>query len=124
MWGFLAIICGLNPTILFFKKNNKRGFFLKKLIKMLRFPLNTKLILVTTAGVIKCEIIRATNEYILCKNVEYQGETLGRLYIDRSEIVGFSDTYQKNSDEENIVKAIKKARILQFRDYDKKVGKG
>ena len=91
---------------------------------MLRFPFNTKLILVTTAGVIKCEIIRATNEYILCKNVEYQGETLGRLYIDRSEIVGFSDTYQKNSEEENIVKAIKKARILQFRDYDKKVGKG
>ena len=92
---------------------------------MLRFPLNTKLILVTTAGVIKCEIIRAANEYILCKNVEYQGEDLGKLYIDRSAIVGFSDTYTKQcNEEENIVKAIKKARILQFSNYDKKVSKG
>lgn len=91
---------------------------------MLRFPLNIKLILVTTAGVIKCEIIRATNEYILCKNVEYQGIDLGKLYIDRNMIVGFTDIFQRKSGEENIEKVIKRARILQFSDYDKKVSKG
>ena len=37
MWGFLAIICGLNPTILFFKKNNKRVFS-KKVNKNAAFP--------------------------------------------------------------------------------------
>ena len=92
---------------------------------MLRFPLNTKLILVTTAGVIKGEIIRATNEYILCRNVEYQGIDLGKLYIDRNMIVGFSDLYQKQEDAEpNIKDVIKRARILQFNDYNNRVSKG
>ncbi len=91
---------------------------------MLRFPLNTKLILLTTAGVIKCEIIRATNEYIFCKNVEYQGNDLGKLYIDRSMIVGFSDLLQKQDGEKHINDAITRARIIQFRDSNKKVSKG
>ncbi len=84
---------------------------------MLRFPLNTKLILVTTAGVINGVIVRATDEFIFCKDVEYQGMQLGKLYIDRNSIVGFSDIYKKKA-EENIKDAIKKtARIINFGDY-------
>ena len=84
---------------------------------MLRFPLNTKLILVTTAGVINCIIVRATDEFIFCKDVEYQGMQLGKLYIDRNAIVGFSDIYKKKP-EENIKDAIKNtARIIKFSDY-------
>ena len=84
---------------------------------MLRFPLNKKLILLTTAGVINCIIVRATNDFIFCKDVEYQGMKLGKLYIDRNSIVGFSDIYEKKP-EENIKNAIKTAaRIIKFSDY-------
>lgn len=84
---------------------------------MLRFPLNTELILVTTAGVINCVIVRATNDFIFCKDVVYQGIDLGKLYIDRNSIVGFSDVYKKKP-EENMNDAIKKsARIINFNDY-------
>ena len=85
---------------------------------MLRFPLNIELLLVTTAGVIKCTIIRATNEFIFCKNVEYQGMQLGKLYIDRNSIVGFSDIFWKKTENEKEMKeVIKKARIIKFNDY-------
>ena len=91
---------------------------------MLRFPLHTKLILVTTAGVVSAEIVRATNEFIFCKNVEYQGIDLGKLYIDRNAIIGFSDIFESNSEEKNIKEVIKNARILNFGDYCKKTKQG
>ena len=92
---------------------------------MLRFALNTKLILVTTAGVISCTIVRATNDFIFCKDVEYQGMDLGKLYIDRNAIVGFSDIYTKKQEEENMNAAIKKtARIIKFCNYKAVNNKG
>ena len=91
---------------------------------MLRFPLHTKLILVTTAGVISAEIVRATNEFVFCKNVEYQGINLGKLYIDRNAIIGFSDILETNSDEKNIKEVIKNKKIFIFNDYCKSTKQG
>ena len=91
---------------------------------MLRFPLHTKLILVTTAGVIKAEIVRATNEFVFCKNVEYQGNNLGKLYIDRNSIIGFSDILESKTEEKDIKDAIKNAKILNFNDYCKRTKQG
>lgn len=91
---------------------------------MLRFPLHTKLILVTTAGVVSAEIVRATNEFIFCKNVEYQGIYLGKLYIDRNAIIGFSDIFESNSDEKDIKEVIKSTKIHNFNDYCKKTKQG
>ncbi len=86
---------------------------------MLRFPLHKKLILVTTAGVVSAEIVRATNEFVFCKNVEYQGIKLGKLYIDRDAIIGFSDILEPNSE---IKEVIKTTKIFNFSDYYKKQG--
>ena len=50
---------------------------------------------------------------------------LGKLYIDRNAIVGFSDIYTKKQEEENMNAAIKKtARIIKFCNYKAVNNKG
>lgn len=87
---------------------------------MLRFPYNKRLILITTVGVIQCEIIKATELFVMCVNLEYQNISIpGSFYLERSSIVGFSiisvKNFQKNN--EPIVNETTeglKSKILQF----------
>ena len=83
----------------------------------MRFPINKKLVLVTTAGLISCEIVRANEKYLFVKDVKYQGVDLGKLYIDRNSIVAFSDLEEEKAvTESNSFRS----RIINFGEMLKK----
>lgn len=85
---------------------------------MLRFPLNSKVILITTAGHIVCRIIRATNEFLFCKDVVFDGMSLDDVYVNRTSVVAFSNIVENESKEkETLENKIQQAcRIVKFNE--------
>lgn len=66
---------------------------------MLRFPLHKKVFLITVAGLIRCEIVKATENFLFCKNVKFQDCDVGNTYIDRNHVVAFSEDFSSNNKE-------------------------
>ena len=81
---------------------------------MLRFPYHTNLILLTNVGIIKCEITKATDELIVCKNVEFQNIKFdGLFYLDRKSICAFQLVKDVRK-EKQIKEPRTTGKILQF----------
>jgi len=84
-----------------------------KQTELLRFPFNKKVNLVTTLGLFECEIVRASEEYVSCKNVKYQDMAFeGIYYLDRKAIIGFS-VIMENTKSNNLKSECK---ILNFKE--------
>ena len=77
--------------------------------------MNQKLILITTAGMISCEIVKANDNFLFAKDVEFQGTNLGKLYIDRNSVVAFSDLETEEKTESKL-----RNRIIQFSEVVKR----
>ena len=79
---------------------------------MLRFPLKTKLTLITTVGVICGEIIKATNDFLILNdtiinNIKFSNN----VYIDRKAVIGFSEQVDKK-----IQKDFNNCKIIKFEE--------
>ena len=75
---------------------------------MLRFPLNKKVMIVTTNGAFCGFLILATNEFIYMTNVyTYDGSPLRDMFIDRDKILGYSIWEDE--------KEKKQAKIIKFK---------
>lgn len=91
---------------------------------MLRFPLNQRVILITTAGIVSCLIVKAKEDFLFCKDVKYDQINLGSVYVDRKSVIGYSDDISEsteiiddsNEQTKNLNTEIKKSKIIKFRN--------
>lgn len=86
---------------------------------MLRFPLNQKINLITTAGQIVCVIVKAKEDVLFCSDAEFQGISLGNVYIDRKMAVAYSEITKDERNAPPLNREIKKAKIFNFNEYKK-----
>lgn len=77
---------------------------------MLRFPLKEKILLITTAGSIIGKVIKASDDFLFCDDVEYNNISLGKLYVDRSAVVAFSRLTKEKKLEDKITQT----KIIHF----------
>lgn len=73
--------------------------------------------LITTAGTISCEIVKANDNFLFCQNVKFQDINLDKLYVERSSVVAFTNISDKKTNVTNFEDEIKQTKIINFSKY-------
>ena len=87
---------------------------------MLRFPLNKKLILLTTAGILSGTIVKINNNYLVLDGVvhNYMRGVGDNVFIDRKHVVGYVERPPDYSLDINNMenKSTKRCKVISFKE--------